>query len=64
MTSTITKNEAYRMLEREAPEAIIGAIECNGGVVIPIVDIYDHPEALDLIHAQSVKAGRYHSVNS
>lgn len=58
------KNEAFTLLEKEAPTAIIGAVECNNGFTIPLVDIYNHPEALVMIDAQAKRSGRYHTDNS
>ena len=59
MNELLGKNEAFKLLEKEAPKAIIGAIECKGGVVIPLLDICNHPEALDMIDAQAKKEGCY-----
>lgn len=58
------KNGAFKMLEKERPAAIIGAVECKDGFTIPMVDIYNHPEALDMIDAQAKRSGRYHTDNS
>jgi hypothetical protein len=61
MDNRIRKNGAFRMLEKEAPAAIIGAVVCNGGFTIPLVDIYNHPEALAMIDAKAKREGRLHA---
>ncbi len=48
------KNELYRRLENECPEAIRGAVTCPGGMTVPIIGVAGDG-CFDTIHPAAVR---------